>query len=143
MAGFSNYWEGQILLNMFKGTTLTTPTTLYFSLHTSDPGETGGNELTIGTYNYTRATKATDDSNTAGNFTDPTAGTSVTSAVEVTFPENEGTNWGAVSHFGIWDGAATSDNFLAGGEINGGTAVTVSVNTQLRFPSGNLTLTLD
>ena len=76
MAGLSNYYEKQVIDNIFKNETLAPPKhtdgKLYISLHLSDPGETGAGELTIGTNNYERLgitvdANATDASNTA-NF---------------------------------------------------------------------------
>lgn len=77
----------------------TAGTVTHLSLHTGDPGTTGANEVTGGT--YARA---------AGSYGAPTAGVGdITSSV--TFNVPSGTT---VSHWGAWDGST----FLFGRELD-------------------------
>jgi hypothetical protein len=39
----SNYLEDKVIDHMLRNQAFTPPTTVYASLHTSDPGETGAN----------------------------------------------------------------------------------------------------
>ena len=72
MAAFSNYLEDQIIGWAFSGATFATlPTagTVWVSLHTADPSETGASEVTGG--NYARISVA------AAGWTKTTAGTGI------------------------------------------------------------------
>ena len=42
----SNDWETHLLQYTFNSNSLTRPTTLYLALHTADPTDAGGNEIT-------------------------------------------------------------------------------------------------
>lgn len=79
------------------------------SIHTSDPGSSGSNEASGGT--YARILVSSAQFSSAGA---QTAG-EIQLNEDLTF--NGGANEGA-THFGIWD---DSDNFLGSGEITGDT----------------------
>lgn len=146
MAGLSAYYEEKILENIFKQQPIAAGgATLYIGLHTADPTDTGlVAELTIGTNDYARATISTDATVSAtDNFSSVSAdGNSISSTKDITFAEATPNGWGDVSWFSIWT-AATNGSCIATGQVNAGSTVTVSANTQLRFPSGQLTLTID
>ena len=113
MANLSTYLQ-QKILNWLLGNTGagTAPTTVYVSLHTGDPAQTGANEVSGGS--YARVAVATG----TAQWTAPAAsGTQQTShnVNTITFPAPTGT-WGTISYFGIWD-AATAGNYLGGGAL--------------------------
>lgn len=101
----SNYLEETILL-WISGTNFpSAPTTLYFSVHSADPSDTGASEVTA-TYFSGRA------SYTSSNFTTPETIASdrqIKNSAIINFGNSIAS--GSISWIGIWD-AATSGNFL-------------------------------
>jgi hypothetical protein len=150
MAGHSNFMEKQILDWLFKRTALAAaPTTLYVSLHSADPADTGASELAA-TGAYARASITTDTNNTThtswsavDTSTNPPY-SRMSNQVAVTFPEATA-NWNAgtaITFFGVWD-AATTGNFLFGGQIGAGVGVVVLNGVTLSIPAGNIYHELD
>jgi hypothetical protein len=120
MVGLSSGGESAVL------TPLTT--TAYVSLHTADPLDTGGSEVTGG--NYARQGPITFAN--AGN--NPTVASN--SAI-VTFPAATAT-WGTITHFGVWS-AVTAGTFRGSGAVT--TAKAVNNGDTARFVAGALTIT--
>lgn len=119
----SNYTENAILDKVLRNVDFTV-TTVYVSLHTADPGETGASEVSGGS--YARQT---------GTFTAATNGTSETTA-NLSF-----TNMPAVTvtHVGLWD-ASVGGNFLAGGALT--SSRVVSNGQTIQIDSGDLTVSI-
>lgn len=148
MAGMSDTLEQNVLKWLTKQTALpTAPTTLFVSLHSADPSDTGASEISGN--NYSRAQLNPDPgTNVNWNALD-TSGTAtrVTNKNDVVFPQATPGAWNsgsAIPFFGIWD-ASTSGNFLWGGAFSG-TGVTVNATVTLRLVGGNpgqLQLTAD
>mgnify|MGYP001273342024 CR=1 FL=1 len=140
MAGFSDYMENEILSWMCKGAAFeSAPATLYVDLHTANPGDAGTASVITGT-DYARAdiTANSEFGSVTAAGTNAAVGRSVSSSADITFA-TAGSNWGTASHFSIWD-HATAGNCLATGAL--GSSVTINQNTQLRIPSGDLTITV-
>lgn len=139
MSAFSNYLEDKIIAWCFTGTTFPAAlTTVYVSLHTGDPADTGANEVVVGVTNYARIGVA----NAA--WTKTTAGTaSATNNADITFPATGTVTWSAstpgITHVGIWD-AATAGNFLYGGALSA--SKVVAVGDVFKFTIGNLTISV-
>lgn len=127
MSAFSNYLENKVMGHVFGGSAYSAPGTLYLALYTTDPGEANtGTEVSGGS--YARQTVAfTVTNNLATN----------TSAVE--FPVATGT-WGTITHIGIMD-ALTTGNLLAYAQLS--SSKVVSAGDALRFPAGDIDITLD
>lgn len=149
--GVSNYLEVKILDWLFKQTAFgAAPTTLYYSLHSADPGDTGASELGA-TGSYARAQLNPDTNNsTHTNYNDDTTSgqaTVVTNKLDITFPTATA-NWNSgspITYWAVWD-ASTSGNCLWSGTIAGGTGVTVLNGTTLKFTGGTpgqLSVSLD
>jgi hypothetical protein len=85
--------ENSILNKIFRNTDWTQSATVYVSLHTADPGDTGTNECTGGSYARQLITLGTA----------ATASTISNTAV-ITFA---GMPAATVSHYGIWSAATT------------------------------------
>lgn len=150
--GFSNYLEQAVLEWIFKrnkGTggaqTLATAgagTTIQISLHTTDPGDTGGAEVGGGV-GYTRFTATTDLTDQSGDATHwnqvSVTGNSTANKDVITFGPATGGGW-SCSHVGVWD--STGAIFLLNGAITGGT-ITVGAGVQPTFAVGALTVALD
>jgi hypothetical protein len=107
---YSNYLEEKVLL-WIDGTNFpSAPTTLYFSVHSADPSDTGASEVTA-TYFTGRA------SYTASNFSAPAtvgANRQIKNSALIDFDNS--ISAGSVFWIGIWD-AATSGNFLCSFEL--------------------------
>jgi hypothetical protein len=139
MAAFSNYLEDQIIGWAFNGATFATlPTagTVWVSLHTADPADTGANEVTGG--NYARISVA------AAGWTKTTGGTaSATNTAEIVYPATGTVTWSAsspgVTHVGIWN-ASSAGNFLFGGALT--TARVVASGDVFKFLATNLTISV-
>jgi hypothetical protein len=120
MVGLSSKGETAVL------TPLTT--TAYVSLHTADPLDTGGSEVTGGAY----ARQGPITFANAGNNPTVSSNSSI-----ITFPAATA-NWGTVTHFGVWD-AATAGNFRGSGALT--TSKTVNNGDTARFVANALTIT--
>jgi hypothetical protein len=102
----SNYQENLVLdFSLGSGT----PATVYLSLHTADPGETGANETT-GT-NYARKSVT----NNSTNWPAASSGVKLLHVAQ-SFATPGAGGWGTVTYFGIWD-AASAGNFMFGGQL--------------------------
>lgn len=128
MAGLSDYLENAVL-NWLRGTAMpTAPTTVYLSLHTGDPGETGANEHGA-TAGYVRRACA---------LTAPPS--PVTNSAVIEYPQATVNYSAAITFAGLWD-ALSAGNFLAGGAL--GASRTITTGIIPRFQAGTVSLTLD
>lgn len=142
MSAFSNYLEDKIIGWAFNNTAFPTQlATVYVSLHTGDPADTGINEVVVGATNYARIAVA------AAGWTKTTSGTaSATNTAEIAFPSSGTVTWSAggsgITHVGIWDAqiGVGSPNFLFGGALT--TARVVVVGDVFKFLATNLTISV-
>lgn len=109
MPGKSDVLESAVLNYVFRGVAMPTLTSVYVSLHTSDPTDAGsGTEVSGGSYARVAVTRTT------GSWAAPSdnAGAQQTSnSAAITFP-TPSANWpGPITHVGIFD-AATAGNLL-------------------------------
>jgi hypothetical protein len=126
MSAASNYTETLALTYLLTSNSATRPTAWYIGLFTSDPTDAGSGTEVSGT-NYARQS-------VAFSVTNDTASNSAT----VTFPA-AGSNWGTVSHVGVYD-AATSGNLLFHGAVT--TSKAIDTGDTFQITSGNLDITL-
>jgi hypothetical protein len=111
-----------------RGTSYTSPTTVFVGLYTSNPGDdNSGTECTGGAY-----------ARQILSVTTASAGI-VTSSADVTFPQATD-NWGTISHLGLLD-AVTAGNLLMHTELT--TSKTITAGDVLKISSGSLTASLD
>lgn len=104
MPGMSTYLSNKIIDHVLRNQAYTPVATVYASLHTADPGLTGVNEVTGGTY----ARQAVALTAGASQHTDNSALLSFTLMPAVTAP--------GVTFAGLWD-ASTAGNFFYGGPL--------------------------
>lgn len=122
----SNYLEGKILDQVFTNTSFSVAT-VWGSLHTADPGETG---VTAPLASCPRV---------AITFNAAASSTSVNAA---------GATWicnatGTVTHVGLWDGSATATaNHLWSGALTA-SKVVANAGDSVTLASGQLSVTLD
>ena len=146
MSMFTDYFENKLIDQLFRGQAYAFPATLHVGLLTAAPTDsTSGTECSGGSYarvgvscslaNWAGTQGAA--STTASNGTSGTTSNNVT----VTFPAPTG-NWGAVTHWGIWD-AASGGNLLMYGaltnskNINNGDAAPSFAAAQLSLQIDN------
>lgn len=120
--------RNSILNKILRNTDFTPDATIYVSLHTGDPGDTGANEVTGGTYG--RQSCAFDAA--ASNHTQNTSVINFTLMPAITNPNY-------VTHFGLWSAAS-------GGTFRGGGAMTANKETNAgdtyQVAAGDLDITL-
>jgi len=151
MAGLTQTTEKNVLEWLLKRTAMpSAPTTIFFALHSADPGDTGASELTS-TGSYARAALAPDTNNSTNtnyNAIDQSAAASkITNKLDITFPAATASwNGGSpIQYFSIWD-ASTAGTCWWTGTIAGGTGVVVLNGSTLKFTGGSpgqLSVTLD
>lgn len=140
MAAFSNYLEDAIIAWAFTGTAFPAQlTTVYVSLHTADPAETGANEVVVGVTNYARIAVAN------AGWTKTTSGpASATNFADIVFPASPATTtWaGTITHVGIWDAqiGVGTPKFLYGGALT--SPRTVASGDVFKFLATNLTISV-
>jgi hypothetical protein len=147
MAAMSDWLENKCVDFILRGQAWTPPGTLYVSLHTTSPLDTGaggGEVSTGGGTNYARKSVTSNASNwaaTQGGTSTPSSGTGgVTSNVNaITFDTAPGADWGIITHFGLWD-ASTGGNLVFHGALT--TSRTISNGQQApSFAAGALSIT--
>lgn len=135
---FSQYLADKIL-TWVKGTTFPAAlSTVYISLHSSDPGTAGANgdvQATV-TGSANRTSVATSTFSAVGSA--PGGGFQVTNnnSVQITA---SATGAATVTHFGVWD-SVTSGNFLASGSLTA--SVGVVIGDTVQFNAGALAIRL-
>lgn len=120
----SDYLENKILDKIFRNTDFSV-TAAYISLHTADPGETGINEVTGGSY-----------ARQSASFNVAASGATANSGV-VDFISMPAVT---VTHIGLWD-AATGGNFLWGGAL--AASKTTNSGDTFRIPAGDIDISID
>tara|TARA_S200000501_G_scaffold323622_1_gene320376 strand:- start:111 stop:500 length:390 start_codon:yes stop_codon:yes gene_type:complete len=128
MAGFSDFLETKVLQHVFGASAYSAPSTLYISLYTAAPTDSGGGtEVSTSGTAYARQSGAfTVTGNTASN----TANIEYATATA---------NYGTVVAMGIHD-AATGGNLLAYGSLT--TSKSVSSGDVFRFNASAIDITL-
>lgn len=115
MSAASNYLENKLIENVLRGVAYTPPTTIYVALHTAAPGETGANEVVVGTFPaYVRKDAANGGAVSAG-WTAPADGV-CKNALQLIFPVYDGAAPITITHYSLWD-ASTGGNYLVGAAL--------------------------
>jgi hypothetical protein len=116
----------------------TTAGSLFVSLHTADPGETGDQTTSEATYtSYARVAVAR---SSAGWTVSGTAPTQAANTADTDFPAcTGGTN--TISHFGVGSAISASGILLASAALNSSLAVSNGITPA--FPAGDLVVTCD
>jgi len=106
---FSTYLGNMVIDHMFRNQAYTSPSAVYVSLHTADPGETGANEVVVGTdADYVRK---------AITFDDPVAGTGMClSNAAASWTVAAASAGYTVTHIAIWT-LVSAGTFLISGPL--------------------------
>jgi hypothetical protein len=137
----TNTWESDLLLLVFNNTNValvgdatglrgsTTAGSLYVSLHTADPGETGNQSTSEISYTgYARVAVA----RTGGAWTvTGTAPTQVAPVAAITFGAMTAGAGGTVTHFGVGTDASGTGKLLYKGTVTPNIVVSNGVTPQL------------
>ena len=132
----SNTTENDVLLMMLKGTdpAWRTASTLYISLHTADPGETGTaitNETSYGGYSRVPVIKASGWSDGGSTFSNDAL---------IQFPQcTSGTV--TLMYFGVVTTASGAGQLLVSGQLSSNLGVSAGIQPQ--FAAGDLDVTAD
>lgn len=118
----SSTLEDSVLDAIFNATSYS-EANVYLSLHQSDPGTTGTNEVSGGSYVRQAIPKVASSSG-------------YTSNANIDFTGMPDTTGDDISHVGVWD-ASTVGNFLIGGSLSA--AKTTNSGDTFRVASGDLT----
>ena len=132
MAGSSTYLA-DLILNFWlrAGTWPAKPGTIYLSLHTGDPGETGANEVLATGTGYARVAVSVVDASWDAPAVAAGGRRRSANAAPRTFP-NPIANWGTITHVGFWDlGTVGTGNFIWGDPLG----ITRAVNAGDVAPS--------
>lgn len=126
MSNTSDYLEAKLLDHSLGTTAFTMPTNVYLSLHTASPTDTGGSEVTGGSYARQAITWSAASS---------PAGTKTNNAV-VTF-----TAMPAVTstHIGIYD-ASSAGNLLYWGPLT--SSIITNSGDTVKFNASSITVTM-
>lgn len=121
----SNYLENAILDKVLRNTDFSVATGSYLSLHTADPGKTGADEVTGGSYArqaiaFDAAVTGSAGSSASESFTGMPACT--------------------VTHVGLWD-TVTVGSFLWSGALSA--SKVVNSGDTFQFAAGDVIVTLD
>lgn len=111
MSNASNYTETNIINALLRGTAFPLPTGVYVSLHTANPGEAGGNEVSTAAWpSYVRK-DAADGGAIDSGWSAPTDG-QTKNAKQILYPSMNGAGAVALTHWALYD-ASTGGNLLA------------------------------
>ena len=122
----SNDMETHLLNYTFSTTSVTRPTAWYIALHTSDPTDTGANEISGNGY-------------ARQSITFTVSGNTATSNSVVTFPAATGSTWGTITHCSIWT-SSSSGTMIGHSALTA--SKTIAVGDIMQVASGSITFTL-
>ena len=110
MSAASNFLENAVISSTLRGEAFPTISKVYVALHTNDPGDAGGNEVTSDLWPAYARQDAAKGGGIASGWTAPVDGVSK-NAMQLIFPVFDGTADLTVTHFSLYD-AVTGGNML-------------------------------
>lgn len=143
MSAMSDYLENNLVDFLMRAQAFTPGSARYIALFTAAPSDSGGGtEVSGGAYARAQLdASATNWANTQASGTGASSGTggATSNSATITFPAPSGANWGAVTHFGVFD-AAAAGNLLFHGALT--TPKTINDGDPApTFPAGSLVIT--
>ena len=131
MSEASDYVENQILDCYLNQGNITAPTAIYLGLHSSDPTDDDGGEISGNGYARVAITDKFDAASGTGG--------SLSSNADITGFTASGGDWATVTHVGIHT-ASTAGELLFHTPL--ASSVTVANGDSFQISSGNLTVTV-
>jgi len=117
MSAASNYLENAIINATLRGQTFPSISSVYISLHTGDPGDTGANEVSTTDWpSYTRLDSTRGEGSLADAWGVPNNGVTSNNK-QLLFPVFNGGSSLQVTHFGLWD-ASSGGNLLIASSLD-------------------------
>jgi hypothetical protein len=110
MSAASNYTENNVINSLLRGVAFPLPAKTYVSLHTANPGEAGGNEVTVGDFPAYVRREAEQGGAIGTGWSAPSDGVS-RNAKQLTYPGFDGAAPVTVTHWAVYD-ASTGGNML-------------------------------
>lgn len=110
MSAASNFLENAVIESTLRGAAFPTITKIYVALHTNDPTDAGGNEVTSALWPSYARQDAAKGGGIASGWTAAADGVSK-NALQLIFPVFDGSADLTVTHFSLHD-AATGGNML-------------------------------
>lgn len=137
MSQASNYTETNVINALLRGVAFPLPTNTYISLHTANPGEAGGSEVSTAAWpSYVR--KDAEVGAAIGTGWNTPSDGSTSNAKQILYPSQNGAGSITVTHWAIYD-AATGGNMLAYAPLT--TSRTLIPGDVFVFDIGALTVT--
>lgn len=128
MSAITDFLENKLLEHSLGKTAYALPGGSYLALFTTASSDSAGGTEVVGTgYNRKPITWGT------------ASGGSISNSLDVTF-DVAGSNWGTITHIGIYSAASAGD-YLWHGALS--TQKTISTNDQFKIATGNLTISLN
>lgn len=138
MSAASNYTEENVINALLRGVTFPLPTTIYVGLHTANPTDAGGNEVSTGNWPaYVRKDAAVGGAIASG-WDAPTDGVTQ-NAKQIVYPGMDGVADVTVTHWALYD-APTGGNMLAHAALQ--TSRTLQTGDVFVFDIGAMTVTM-
>ena len=116
MSAASNYTENNIINSLLRGAAFPVPAQTYVSLHTSNPGEDGGNEVNTSAWPSYRRIQAEGGGAIGTGWAAPNDGVT-SNSLQILFPSHNGSGAVTVTHWSIYD-AETGGNMLVYAPLN-------------------------
>lgn len=136
MSAASNYTENNVINSLLRGVAFPLPTKTYLSLHTANPGESGGSEVSTTNWpSYVRKDAANGEAIDTG-WNEPVDGVT-TNLQQVLYPSHNGASAITITHWAVYD-AATGGNMLNYAALN--TPRTLQPGDVFVFDAGSLTV---
>jgi hypothetical protein len=131
MSGFSDFWENEVLDHLFDKGVYAAPA-IYVALSCADPDDDGASAAEPSGGSYARIETSNADWTPASDGV-------IRNADAIEFAPASAA-WGTITHFVLYD-AAVGGHPLAHGPL--GIAQTVAAGDTVRFPPGDLNVTLN
>lgn len=136
MSAASNYTENNVINALLRGVAFPLPTKTYLSLHTANPGESGGSEVSTTNWpSYVRKDAANGEAIDTG-WNEPVDGVT-TNLQQVLYPSHNGASAITITHWAVYD-APTGGNMLNYAALN--TPRTLQPGDVFVFDAGSLTV---
>lgn len=136
MSAFSNYLENKINDHVLTNTAYSPAATLYLSLHTGDPGESGtSSEVSGGSYARVAITNNTTYFPVCASTGTPTK----LNGQPIAFPTSTA-SWGTITHWALYDASSGGTNMIAHGSF--ATPRNVASGKTMRVSAGGISITL-
>lgn len=140
MSAASDYTEANVINALLRGVAFPLPTHTYVGLHTADPTDAGGNEVTVGAWPAYVRRQAEAGGAIGSGWSAPGATNGQSkNANQLTYPGMDGAAPVTVTHWAVYD-ALSGGNMLFYAALQ--TSRTLQIGDVFVFDSNSLTVTM-